>query len=96
MRSTQSLSITLPLEMAQMVKSKVASGEYATESEVIRDGLRTLAARDAALEKWLMNEVVPTIEAIDAGSMRTVPIEEARKRLHARIDSLTGKTSSGP
>jgi len=29
----------------------VASGEYATESEVIRDGLRALAARDAAMEK---------------------------------------------
>lgn len=45
--------------MAQMVKSKVASGEYATESEVIRDGLRTLAAHDAAVEKWLTKEVVP-------------------------------------
>lgn len=94
MRSTQSLSITLPPEMAQMVKSKVACGEYATESEVIRDGLRTLAARDAAVEKWLMEEVVPTIEAIDPGSMRTMPIEEARKRLHARIDTLTGEASA--
>lgn len=94
MRSTQSLSITLPLEMAQMVKAKVASGEYATESEVIRDGLRTLVARDAALEKWLIDEVVPTIEAIDAGTMRTVPIEDVRKRLHARIDSQVGKAPS--
>lgn len=41
MRTTQSLSITLPLEMAQMVESKVKSGEYATESEVIRDGSRS-------------------------------------------------------
>ncbi|MEP6568000.1 MAG: type II toxin-antitoxin system ParD family antitoxin, partial [Mesorhizobium sp.] len=53
MRSTQPLTITLPLEMAQMVKDKVSSGEYATESEVIRDGLRTLAARDAAVDRWL-------------------------------------------
>ena len=94
MRSTQSLSITLPLEMAQMVKAKVSSGEYATESEVIRDGLRTLAARDAAVEKWLMDEVVPTIEAIDADPSRTMRLEEARKRLHARIDTLTGKKSA--
>ena len=63
MRTTQSLSITLPLEMAQMVKAKVSSGEYATESEVIRDGLRTLAARDAAVEKWLIEDVVPTYDA---------------------------------
>lgn len=44
-RTTQSLSITLPVEMAEMVKAKVASGEHASESEVIRDGLRTLIAR---------------------------------------------------
>ena len=42
MRTTQSLSITLPHDMAQMVRAKVSSGEYATESEVIRDGLRVL------------------------------------------------------
>lgn len=66
MRTTQSLSITLPLEMAQMVKAKVSSGEYATESEVIRDGLRTLAARDAAVERWLLDEVVPTYDRVVA------------------------------
>jgi antitoxin ParD1/3/4 len=92
MRSTQSLSITLPLEMAQMVKAKVASGEYATESEVVRDGLRTLVARDAAVERWLTDEVVPTIKAIDSDPSRTMLLEEARQRLHARVDNLTGKT----
>lgn len=58
MRTTQAISITLPFEMAQMVKAKVASGEYASESGVVRDGLRTLQARDNALEKWLREEVV--------------------------------------
>ncbi len=42
-----------------MVKAKVTSVEYATESEVMRDGLRTLQARDAALEKWLHEKVIP-------------------------------------
>ena len=46
MRTTQQLSITLPNEMANLVKTKVQTGEYATESEVIRDGLRALMARD--------------------------------------------------
>ncbi len=45
MRSTQQFSITWPHEMAEVVRSKVASGEYATESEVLRDGLRALMAR---------------------------------------------------
>jgi antitoxin ParD1/3/4 len=50
MRSTQQFNITLPNEMADLVKAKVAGGEYATESEVIRDGRRSLLARDRAVE----------------------------------------------
>ena len=50
MRTTQQFSITLPNEMADVVKSKVAAGEYATESEVIRDGLRAQIARDCAVK----------------------------------------------
>lgn len=88
MRSTQSLSITLPHEMAQMVKDKVASGEYATESEVIRDGLRTLAARDAAVERWLREEVAPTYDEVKAHPERTVSLDEAFERFNARIKTL--------
>ena len=90
MRSTQSLSITLPHEMAEMVRAKVTSGEYASESEVIRDGLRTLAARDAAVEKWLREEVVPTYDALVADPSKAVPADQVFARIRAlhaeRID----------
>jgi antitoxin ParD1/3/4 len=61
-RNTQPMSITLPHEMAAMVRAKVESGEYATESEVIRDGLRALLARDAAVESWLREEVARSFD----------------------------------
>lgn len=94
MRTTQSLSITLPHDMAQMVKSKVASGEYATESEVIRDGLRTLAARDAAVERWLREEVAPTYDRVMADPVgTTVSAEAAWARIEAHMDAATGKAS---
>ena len=93
MRSTQPLTITLPLEMAQMVKDKVSSGQYATESEVIRDGLRTLAARDAAVDRWLREEVAPTMDALQKDPSLVSPLEDVRKRLHSRIDALAGKRS---
>jgi putative addiction module CopG family antidote len=88
MRSTQSLSITLPTEMAEMVKSKVASGEYATESEVISEGLRTLLDHDAAIEKWLGEEVVPTLEEMEAHPERLLTPEEVARRLDARAADL--------
>jgi len=53
MRTTQQFSITLPHDMAETVRAEVAAGTSATESEVIRDGLRVLMARDAAMENWL-------------------------------------------
>ena len=66
MRSTQQFSITLPNEMADAVLAKVAAGEYVTESEVIRDGLRVLLARDRAVEDWLRKDVAAAYEKLKA------------------------------
>lgn len=83
MRSTQQFSITLPNEMAQAVRAKVASGEYATESEVIRDGLRALLARDQAVEAWLRAEVGAAYDALKAAPGRAVSAAKVRERLAA-------------
>ena len=84
MRTTQQLSITLTKEMADAVKDKVRSGEYATESEVIRDGLRALLARDQAVEKWLRDTVVPAAEALRADPGQALTADEVREHLVKR------------
>lgn len=81
MRSTQQFSITLPNEMAEAVRAKVASGEYATESEVIRDGLRTLLGRDQAVEAWLRTEVAAAYDALKKTPGRAVTAAKVRQRL---------------
>ena len=83
MRTTQQLSITLPIDMADVVKAKVRTGEYATESEVIRDGLRALLARDRAVESWLQHQVGPVYDAMKADPSRAVTGREVRSRLAA-------------
>lgn len=93
MRSTQQFSVTLPNDMAQMVKDKVASGEYASESEVIRDGLRALQARDRALEKWLRTEVAAAYDELKASPSSAVSAEEVRERLAALHESALKKRS---
>ncbi len=92
MRSTQQFSITLPNDMADMVKSKVATGEYATESEVIRDGLRALAARDKAVEVWLRDQVGPAYDALRADPSRGVTADQMRARLAAEHKKASAKT----
>lgn len=77
MRTTRQMSVTLPIEMADMVRAKVERGDYASESEVIREGLRAMQEKDAAIERWLREEVVPAYDAYMADSSRGVPIAEA-------------------
>lgn len=84
MRTTKQLSVTLPNEMAAQVRARVASGEYASESEVIRDGLRALQARDRAVEKWLHNEAVPALDAWRADPSRGIPLDDVRAGLAKR------------
>ena len=91
MRTTQQFSITLPLEMADAVKAKVANGEYATESEVIRDGLRILLARDRMVETWLREQVGPAFDAIKADAGSAVSVDGIRARLAAEHKALTKK-----
>jgi antitoxin ParD1/3/4 len=83
MRTTQQMSITLPNEMADIVKAKVRTGEYASESEVIRDGLRALMARDRAVESWLHDQVGPAYDALKADPSRGVTADHVRARLAA-------------
>ena len=88
MRTTQQLSITLPNDMAEAVKNKVQVGEYATESEVIRDGLRALLARDRAVESWLHQQVGPAYDALKADDSRSITADKVRARLaaeHAKV-----------
>ena len=89
MRTTQQFSITLPMEMAGMVKSMVASGAYATESEVFRDGMRALMARERATERWLHEQVGPAYDALKADPARAVSTEKVKARIAAEHTAMT-------
>jgi putative addiction module CopG family antidote len=93
MRNTSPISITLPHDMAAMVKAKVASGEYATESEVIRDGLRALQARDKAIEAWLEGEVARSYDEHARDPSSVIPATKIMARLRAANRSKAKRTT---
>lgn len=84
MRSTRQFSVTLPDEMAALVRTRVASGEYASESEVIREGLRALAARERASDDWLRQQALPSYDAYRADPARGIPLEDVRASIGKR------------
>ena len=92
MRTTQQFSITLSNTLADAVKARVATGQYASESEVIRDGLRALMARDRAVETWLTERVAPTYDALAADPSRAVSVDRVRARLAAEHKRSTSRS----
>ncbi len=81
MRSTQRFNITLPNDLADALRAKVASGEYATESEVIREALALLLARDRVVDAWLRNRVAASYDALKADPLRGVGVTSVKSRL---------------
>ena len=84
MRTTQQFSITLPHDMAEAVERKIRSGAYASVSEVMRDGVRALLERDAAVERWLREEVVAGHHEYLAEPSKGVPADAILGRTKAR------------
>jgi putative addiction module CopG family antidote len=91
MRTTKQLSITLPIEMADLVTLKVQQGQYASESEVLRDGVRALFARDEAIEQWLQTEVAAAYDALKADPSQRVSSADLRRSLEQAASRLEGR-----
>ena len=76
MTDIEKRTISLPSEHAAYIDGKVASGAYASASEVVRAGLRALQERDAAVEKWLRQEVAPAYDRMKSSPKRAIPAEK--------------------
>jgi antitoxin ParD1/3/4 len=84
MSATEKRTVSLPTEQASYIDSLVASGAYASASEVVRAGLRALQERDAAIERWLREEVIPVYDAMKADPARGIPAEQVMASLRKR------------
>ena len=73
MSAAQKRSFTLPTEQASYIDRLVESGSYASASEVVRAGIRALQERDAAVDRWLREEVAPTYDLTIADPSRAQP-----------------------
>ena len=84
MPSPDKRTFSLPVEQSSYIDTLVASGTYASGSEVVRAGLRALQERDAAVEKWLRDEVVEVCDAMRSDPSRAIPAEQVFATIRAR------------
>ena len=74
-------TVSLPVEQVNYIDLLVASGGYASASEVVRAGLSVLQERDAAINRWLIDEVAPVYDAMQADPARGRSVEQVADRL---------------
>jgi antitoxin ParD1/3/4 len=87
MPTTEKLSITLPTDMARMVREKVEQGSYASNSEVIREGLRMFQEAEALREQklaWMREKIQESLD----DPRPPVPAEEVFDRLEAKYRKM--------
>jgi len=84
MASSEKRTFSLPAEQADFIDAMVASGAYASGSEVVRAGLRALQERDRAVENWLREEVVGVYDAMQADPSRAIPAAQVFAAVRAR------------
>lgn len=84
-------TVSLPAEQAAYIDAKVAGGDYASASEVVRAGLRALRERDQVIERWLVEEVAPTYDAYLADPDNVLTLEEVHASLLVHHAARTAK-----
>jgi antitoxin ParD1/3/4 len=73
-------NISLPAELDRYIDAKVASGEYAHASEVVREGVRLLMRQESDKLEWLKNAIAEGIASAETG-----PLYEANEQLLEKI-----------
>lgn len=81
------MNVSLSDEFVDFVESQIASGEYGTASEVVRDALRVLKRERAAREEKLAvlrRELAIGLEQAQAGRFSSKSVADIAQSLRAR------------
>ena len=89
MSDVERVTVTLTTEMAQAVKGAVASGEYASSSEIVREALRDWRRKRALQARELEalhDDIQAGMKDIEAGRVRDFDAERIVQKGRQRFD----------
>ena len=84
MSISEKRTVKIPAEHTAFIDAKVASGAYASTSEVVSAGLSALREREETVEHWLRDAVTPAYDAISADPQRGIAAETVFAEIRSR------------
>jgi antitoxin ParD1/3/4 len=87
------MNVSLPEQMEDFVRSKVAVGDYETASEVVREALRLLKQRDEVWKAEVRNKIDQGLDSIRAG--RAISATQVKVRMDAHKKKWQGLEQEG-
>jgi antitoxin ParD1/3/4 len=91
MAVVEKISIALPPEMAAIVRRAVETGEYASNSEVVREALREWTYRRELRQRGL-DELRRLWNEAVTDQRPSMPAEEVLARLRAKYQTLANES----
>jgi Arc/MetJ-type ribon-helix-helix transcriptional regulator len=101
MPATEQLTITLPSALAQSIRAKVASGEYASESDYVCESVVMSEAHHTSeldadwgpTDDWIVQHALPALDELERDPSSGISHEDLLARLAERRAHLDGKSS---
>ena len=95
MSTVEKVSVALSRELLDMVKEAVASGQYGSASEVIREALRDWRVRQPLREAEVQRLRKAWSEGLASGPVQPFDIEEIKGRARERLSKRAASRSNG-
>lgn len=81
-------TFSLTEEQAAFIDQKVKSGKFASGSEVVRAGIRSMQEDDEIFERWVREEVLPVAERVARGEEKLLSPAEVSRSLRKEFERL--------
>lgn len=89
MSDIQKISVALTKQQIQAIKDVVASGEYASTSEVVRDALRGWQLREPLRKAEVERLRKAWAEGLASGPARELDLEDIKRRGRQRLAGMS-------
>ena len=95
MSAVEKVSVALSPELLDMVREAVASGQYGSASEVIREALRDWRVRQPLRQAEVERLRKAWSEGLASGPLQPFDIEETKRRARERFRKLATPRGNG-